>query len=249
MNTIVQLSPEARIAELEARLAEAEETLEAIRSGGVDALVISRPEGDQIFTLQGAETIYRVLVEEMNEGALLLGADGTILYANARFARWAGAPPEQVTGSRWERFFVAADQPRLAALLSAAQTACLREEFQMRNGAPAGRPVSVSLCRMHREEMSGLSVVVTDLTDRKATEAALREANEKLEQRSQHLRQLAAALTRAEETERQRIAQFLHDGLQQMLAGARLRFDTQVLQDPGGSRYTAGFQVRLTDRF
>ncbi len=30
--------------------------------------------------------------------------------------------------------------------------------------------------------------------------------------------------------------------------GARLRFDTQVLQDQGGSRYTAGFQVKLTDR-
>ena len=58
------------IEDLKARLAAAEETLNAIRSGEVDALVTSGPDGDQIFTLQGAEMPYRILVEEMNQGAL-----------------------------------------------------------------------------------------------------------------------------------------------------------------------------------
>ena len=30
--------------------------------------------------------------------------------------------------------------------------------------------------------------------------------------------------------------------------GTRLKFETQVLQDPTGSQYTAGFQVKLSDR-
>ena len=47
-----------RIAELEARLAEAEETLQAIRTGQVDALVVSGPDGDQIFALEGADHAY-----------------------------------------------------------------------------------------------------------------------------------------------------------------------------------------------
>jgi len=42
--------------------------------------------GEQIFTLQGAELPYRVLIEDMNEGALTLTMDGVILYANRRFA-------------------------------------------------------------------------------------------------------------------------------------------------------------------
>ena len=63
------------------RLEEAEETLQAIHSGEVDALVISRPEGEQIFTLQGAEHPYRVLVETMSEGAAFLTSDGHALPA------------------------------------------------------------------------------------------------------------------------------------------------------------------------
>ncbi|MDL5502862.1 MAG: hypothetical protein QSU88_06560, partial [Candidatus Methanoperedens sp.] len=49
--------------ELEIRLEEAEETLRAIRSGEVDALVVSTEEGEEIFTLKGADQPYRILIE------------------------------------------------------------------------------------------------------------------------------------------------------------------------------------------
>ena len=45
----------AEIDELRLRLQEAEETLEALRSGAVDALVVSSDEGEQVYTLQGAD--------------------------------------------------------------------------------------------------------------------------------------------------------------------------------------------------
>src|SRR5579863_199726 len=40
--------------ELAARLQEAEEILQAIRSGEVDAIVVNGPGGEKVFTLQGA---------------------------------------------------------------------------------------------------------------------------------------------------------------------------------------------------
>src|SRR5690348_14454269 len=67
-------------------VAELYEIMQAIRGGRVDALVVKTPSGDRVFTLQGADEPYRVLIETMQEGAATLGADGTILYANARFA-------------------------------------------------------------------------------------------------------------------------------------------------------------------
>ncbi len=82
-------TPEQLLIELEelrARLDEAEETLRAIRSGEVDALVVSGVGGEQVFTLKGAEQSYRMLIEDMNEGALMLSLDGVILYCNRRFA-------------------------------------------------------------------------------------------------------------------------------------------------------------------
>ena len=58
--------------ELRRSLGESQELLRAISSGEVDALVVSRPEGEQVFTLEGADRAYRVLIEAMNDGALTI---------------------------------------------------------------------------------------------------------------------------------------------------------------------------------
>ena len=114
--------------------------MQAIHSGEVDAVVVAGVEGDQVFTLQGAETPYRFLVEEMNEGALLLTPDGTVVFANARFATLAGLPLERVAGSAWGCFFPAAEQSRLAALLETAKLGGVREEFLLLAKGGAVRP-------------------------------------------------------------------------------------------------------------
>ncbi|MCK7513933.1 MAG: PAS domain-containing protein [Desulfobacterales bacterium] len=72
--------------ELTKRMMESEETLRAILSGEVDGLVVKTAEGDRVFTLSGADHPYRIMVETMNEGAVTLAADGTILFCNQRFA-------------------------------------------------------------------------------------------------------------------------------------------------------------------
>ena len=96
----VHLKPSVRLEleELRQRLQEAEETLNAIRGGEVDALVVSGPSGEKVFTLEGAEHPYRVLVESMNEGAISLSTDGIILYCNSAFARMVNVPLDQIMG-------------------------------------------------------------------------------------------------------------------------------------------------------
>jgi PAS domain-containing protein len=84
--------------ELQAKLDEAQELIRAIQSGDVDALIVNGPEGDQVFTLKGAEYGYRALVEAMNEGAATLGSDGTVLYCNQRLSDLVGIQLEQIIG-------------------------------------------------------------------------------------------------------------------------------------------------------
>src|SRR6185295_9960911 len=91
-------------ATLYARLAEAEDMLQAIRQGEIDALVVEGAGGNQIYTLHSAEEPYRNLVEQMQEGAVVLSSRGDILYSNARFAALVGEPLESVVGSRISRF-------------------------------------------------------------------------------------------------------------------------------------------------
>jgi signal transduction histidine kinase len=70
-----------------------------------------------------------------------------------------------------------------------------------------------------------LSETIANVLERKQAEEALQKAHEELEQkvkdRTAKLRALAVQLDRAEEKERQRIAQILHDDLQQIISGAR----------------------------
>ncbi len=106
------------------RLAEAEQTLQALREGEVDALVIRGPAGDQIYTLQGAEEPYRNLVEQMRQGAVVLAGSGDILYANARFAHLVGEPLESIVGGHIGRFIAEADRAEFTALLGSGNGTC-----------------------------------------------------------------------------------------------------------------------------
>ncbi len=186
---------EARIAELEARLAEAEETLQAIRQGEVDALVVTGPAGDQVFTLKSAETPYRFLVEEMNEGALLVSSEGMVLYANARFAALAGLPLEGIIGSEWELSFSPAERPRLRALLETRARGGAKAEFHLLASDGSARPVEVSLAQLKRDSLEGFSVVVADLSERKAAERALRVSNARLRELVGELEQFSYSIS------------------------------------------------------
>ena len=87
------------IADLRSRLAEAEDTLRALRSGEVDALVVDGQSGAQVFTLKSAAEPYRLLVEQMREGAVTLSLDGVILYCNEAFAGIVGKAAPRIIGS------------------------------------------------------------------------------------------------------------------------------------------------------
>jgi PAS domain S-box-containing protein len=90
--------------DLHSRLVEMEETLNAIQSGEVDAIVVSGKKGEQVYSLSTVETPYRHFVEEMHEGALTLNKEGLILFCNKRFAKLVDEPADRVMGSFIKRF-------------------------------------------------------------------------------------------------------------------------------------------------
>jgi PAS domain S-box-containing protein len=166
----------SEIERLRVRLEEAEETLRAIGSGEVDAFVVSGANGEQIFTLKGAEHPYRVLVETMNEGAATLTADGTILYCNNRLATLLQRPLERVIGTPLSSYVAPADQLLITARLGKRLTECDKEEVNLITGNGNTVPVLISCCPLDLFDNQGLSVVVTDLTQQKRNEEFLASA-------------------------------------------------------------------------
>ena len=107
----------AELQELRLRLREAEETLDAVRSGAVDALVVSGSEGPKVFTLSGADEIYRIFFQEMADGGLTVNAHGTILFSNQRLSEIFGLPSEKLLGDRFQHFIKSEDVETVEAAL------------------------------------------------------------------------------------------------------------------------------------
>jgi PAS domain-containing protein len=93
------LRADAELTELRAQLREAQETIEAIKGGEVDSLVIGAPGHEQVFTLAAADRPYRLIVEAMSEGAATVSPRGVILEANPRLAAMTGRDAGQLLGT------------------------------------------------------------------------------------------------------------------------------------------------------
>jgi PAS domain S-box-containing protein len=170
-------SSRKEIAELRRRLETAEMTLDAIRSGEADALVISGPDGDRLFTLKGADQPYRVLVESMNEGAVTSTPDGTLLYSNRHFADLLGLPLERVMGASLYEVVATSEHPQLEALLREGKTGASKTELTL-NGFRGEISVQFSATPLQLDGLEAVCIVVTDLTERRHSEELV--ASEKL---------------------------------------------------------------------
>jgi formate hydrogenlyase transcriptional activator len=163
--------------ELTSRMMEAEETLRAIRGGEVDALVVSTGAGDQVFTLSGAERPYRIMIETMNEGAITLGSDGTILFCNQRFADIVEGSLEKVQGSSIYRYILSKDLQLFEALVTQGVEGCSHVELALQTGGENIIPVFLAVSPLQLTDMHGaVCMVVTDLTEQKRNETMLTEA-------------------------------------------------------------------------
>ena len=161
--------------DLRYRLEEALDTLRAIRSGEVDALVVSTAEGDRVFTLSGADHPYRVMVETMNEGAATLASDGTILFCNLRFAEIVKGSLEKVIGSSIYQYISSTDLPLFEALVERGLKGNSKGELALQAGGENSAPVLLSVSALQRTDMPGaVCAVMVDIAERKQLEEALK---------------------------------------------------------------------------
>jgi PAS domain S-box-containing protein len=143
------------------------------------------------------------MVESMNEGAVTLIPDGTIFYCNPRFAEMVQRESQKLIGVQFQDLIPPDQQGAFDVLFKQAVRDGARGEFYLQTANGENVPVQLSIYQLAGDGVIGTSIIATDLTER-------RQAEEKI-------RSLASKLTRAEQEERHRISQILHDDLQQQL--------------------------------
>lgn len=152
-------------AELRSHLDEAEAIIAAIRSGSADAIALETPTGVSVFTLQGSEHPYRIMVETMNEGAVIVATDGLVLYCNERFAEMLETDLQEIIGHSFVANFDACDAATVASALASDSRPQSRFRASLHTATGRLRPVSLAVQRLPEDNPAASVVVLSDLTD------------------------------------------------------------------------------------
>ncbi|HVL34294.1 MAG TPA: PAS domain-containing protein [Burkholderiales bacterium] len=124
-------------------LEEARDTVEALRSGQIDAVVVGESD---VVLLDAAQRFYQAAVEGMQQGVAIVDGDGRIGYANQRLTALLGRRGESITGALLHTLVDRADHAVLAAVLSARRGANGQVELRLRKAdhEPLSALLSVS---------------------------------------------------------------------------------------------------------
>jgi PAS domain S-box-containing protein len=236
-----------QIHDLTMRLEEAEETLRAIRHGDVDAVVVRADQQMRVYALEDADHAYRVLFETLNEGALTLAADGTILYANTRVAELLALPHAQVLGSRFPDVLPEGHEHAFRALLEAGLGGSSKGELLLRRADGALVPVLMSLNAVRIDGAPATcTAVLTDLTDLRQAQEALQRANADLEAkvaaRTRELIEANEALQQADRRKNEFLTMLAHE-LRSPLAPIRNAIELLKQWGPDEPRLTRARQI------
>ena len=183
----------AGIAELREQLREAYETIEAIRGGGVDSLVIGQPGQEQVYTLASADRPYRLIVEAMSEGAATISPRGVILDVNPRLSVMTGRPGPRLTGASVLDLVPGASRPEFTRLLNVGAGDSARGEVELTGPDGSSVPVLLAVSGFELDGILLRCLILTDLSEQRVAEDRAAQAHEALRQQN-------AVLERAQES-------------------------------------------------
>ena len=179
------------VADLRSKLAQSEATLQAIRDGEVDALVVSERAGDKIYTLDGADQVYRVLIETMSEGAAALDRTGTILFGNRRLADMLGRSADQIIGAAFESFLGEKHRKLFSEQLTIDPRHGLSVDVVLVASDRSTRPVHLSMALLDFGDVAGICLIATDMSERVTYERELAERAQELARSNAELERFA----------------------------------------------------------
>ncbi len=208
-----------------------------------------------------SEEQYRLLMRSVEEYAIfIMDQQGIITRWNAGAERIFGYAEAAAVGLNAAAIFTEEDRQKNVPMLELTHAAengqSADERLHLRKDGSKfwGSGVMTAL-RNSDGSLRGFAKVLRDNTRRKETEDQLHDLNEHLEQRvtertrevtaqREQLRGLAARLTMAEQEERHRISQILHDDLQQMLYAVQLKMAhvRKVSETADGEARTAAWK-------
>jgi PAS domain S-box-containing protein len=195
--------------QLRGQLEDLRAAVDSIRDGGVDAIMVGEQLDERVYTLSSADRPYRVILDEMGEGAATVSEHGVVLYANRRFAALLGYSPTELVGTDITALVEIDNRAELSRLLTAPAGATVRGELTLLGSDGKLIPALSSATGLDVEGVLVRCLIAADLTERKRSErelsvrgvelektnAALAISNVELERSNRELEVYASAIS------------------------------------------------------
>lgn len=149
---------------LRQQLKEAKESIDAIKSGNYDALATSHENNFKVFTETTSDKPYRLLIENMHEGAVMLNEDRAILYCNSSFASMVNLPLQKIIGTMFEKYIVESIKEHFVDFLKQDQVNWFNEEGHLCANGGKCLPVLMTTNALTLNNIVVLNIILTDLT-------------------------------------------------------------------------------------
>jgi two-component system phosphate regulon sensor histidine kinase PhoR len=172
----------SQLEETALQLEEANDVINAIRSGEIDALVVKGQQGHQLYTLKSADQTYRIFIEQMTEGAVTLNFEGNIIYCNSQFSSLVKFPLEKTIGQSFNKFIHPSFRNDCKELITNGWNGKTRGELSLVTTDGDEIAVLLSLKTLDLDEGLSMSIIVTDLTGQKQAQRLLQLKNVQLEE-------------------------------------------------------------------
>jgi len=192
---------------LQQQLMESKESLNAIKSGTIDALVITHEKELKVYTEKTADKPYRLLIEKMHEGAVTLNKDGSILYCNSSFAKMVNLPLQKITGTKIEKYMDDPFKGHFAEWLKSGGVSALIEEGTLKANEGKMIPALITVNALTLDELFVLSIIITDLTIQNENQERLKSRTKQLEEKNGQLENANKELAYQNEEKEKRAAE------------------------------------------
>lgn len=226
-------------------------------------LEMARLRDEAAQALRERDELLHAIIDNADAAIFAKDLEGRFTLSNRFHAALYGSEPDRVVGKTSRDFGVdaATNERHLRhdrAVIETGRTM----EFEEVVPRPGGAHVLLSVKFPLRDAagvVTGVCGISTDITERKRWEESLEqrvaERTAEAESRAAQLQVLASRLVRVEELERRRIAQVLHDNLQQCLVAAKMkvgalvsRIDDEKLRDHASNARALIDQAILVSR-
>ncbi|MEO6730116.1 MAG: ATP-binding protein [Ferruginibacter sp.] len=180
---------------LQKQLIEAKSAIEAIKEKSIDAVVITGKKGLKVYTETSADKIYRILIEKMHEGAVIVSKEGNIIYCNSCFSEKVNLDLQKIIGTKFSNYICGPFSMHFDEVLAAGTMTTLKESIYMCVHEAKSIPVLLSANTFTMDDNFVWSIVLTDLSGQFKDREELKSKSILLEQKNDELESANKDLT------------------------------------------------------